>query len=79
MLSYPEDDRGRKTTKKESCEAPSRVPESDWKHTVELRWDNFLDAYQNYLTKKDVLTCKVLERKKIELELIDPSFQFNVK
>ena len=78
MLSFPEEE-SRKTTKKPSLEAPSDFYEEDWKHTVELRWDNFLDAYFTYNNKKDDLSHKVLERKALELQLIDPSFQFHVQ
>jgi hypothetical protein len=46
---------------------------------IKLKLDNFLDSYSFYLKKRSGISKRILERKVIELELIDPSFDFNIE
>jgi hypothetical protein len=46
---------------------------------VKRKFDKFLDSYSEYLKVKNKLSKSVLERNVIELELIDPSFTFEIK
>ena len=42
------------------------------------RQDDFLDSYSFYLKNKNTYAKNILERKTIELELIDPTFNFQI-
>ena len=50
----------------------------NYKHELKKRQDNFLDSYYFYLKNKNKEHKSILERKKIELELLDPSFNFEI-
>ena len=45
---------------------------------IKKRQDNFLDSYNHYLKHKIPMHKNILERKVIELELIDPTFNFYI-
>jgi len=59
----------------------SSVIDLEFKAEVEMKkkFDSFLDSYSSYLKKKTKMTKSVLERNVIELELIDPSFNFEIE
>lgn len=47
---------------------------------LKMRQDSFLDVLSHYLkNKKDTFVKCVLERKTIELELLDPSFNYTIE
>jgi len=45
---------------------------------IKKKQDEFLDTYSHYLKNKNNFTKHILERKVIELELIDPNFDFTI-
>ncbi len=45
---------------------------------VQKKFDKFLDSYAAYLGDKSFLPKSILERSVIELEMVDPSFDFRI-
>lgn len=62
-----------KNEKKE--EPPEITPVQD---ELQKRQDAFLDAYANFLRRKDNLTESILKRRQMEVELLDPKFDFKI-
>jgi len=50
----------------------------DCDRELKKRQDNFLDSYFFYLKEKNTLHKNILERKIVELELVDPNFCFQI-
>lgn len=46
---------------------------------IKLKLDNFLDSYSFYLKERSDVSKRILERKVLELELIDPTFDFSIE
>lgn len=53
--------------------------EQAYEEELNRRQDSFLEAYHVYLTKKTALAKNIVKRKIIEVELIDPSFDFHIE
>ena len=54
-------------------------PEEKLDEALKKRQDSFLDTYYDYMQHTDSLHKSILKRKVIELELIDPSFNFEIE
>ena len=54
-----------------------RVYETN-ENEIHKKFDSFLDSYSLYMADKSFLPKSILKRKIIELELIDPSFDFEL-
>ena len=46
------------------------------KAILRIKRDEFLDAYLKYTESQDTVSKKVLERKALDLSMIDPNFTF---
>lgn len=65
------------TEKKETYEA-FIDPKIQYEHELKQKQDDFLDVYSVYLHVQDNLTRSTLKRKALELEILDPSFEFHL-
>ncbi|MBU1864541.1 MAG: hypothetical protein KKH94_12850 [Candidatus Omnitrophica bacterium] len=57
----------------------ARDYEENHKKEIKKKQDGFLDSYHDYLNDKCFINKSILERKVIELEILDPNFNFFIK
>ena len=52
--------------------------DTSYNEELKKRQDDFLDSYSTYLKNKSASSKNILERKTIELEILDPTFDFTI-
>lgn len=62
----------------ELCHVVEEETTIDREQEIKRRQDTFLDAYAYYLNNKTPIQKCIVQRKAMDLELIDPSFNFTI-
>jgi len=60
-------------------EQPTVTSEKEYLELVRAKQNEFLDSYVEYLDSSDALAKKILKRKALDLEGLDPNFQFIIE